>query len=77
MDLCRYLFPPLFYLLYCVLFMICPSESLNLPGFSLWGYYSWYDKRPVSSGRGLSFIGDFPSNFSQGAVASSKLLHKQ
>ena len=29
------------YLLYFILFMICPSESLNFLGSRLWGYYSW------------------------------------
>ena len=48
--------------------MICPSESFNLLGSSLWGYYSWCDKQPVGSGCGLSTIGDFPSNFGQGVV---------
>ena len=48
--------------------MICPSESFNLLGSSLWGYYSWCDKHPVGSGCGLSTIGDFPSNFGRGVV---------
>ena len=56
--------------------MICSSESLNLLGSSLWGYYSWCDNRPVGSGHGLSTIGDFSSNFSRGAVPASKLLRK-
>ena len=55
--------------------MICPSESLNFLGPSLWGYYSWCNKRPVGSGRGLSAIGYFPYNFSRGVVPASKLLH--
>ena len=56
--------------------MIYPSESLNLLGWSLSGYYCWCDKLPVGNGRGLSTIGDFPSNFSRGAVPASKLLRK-
>ena len=56
--------------------MVCPSESLNLLGYSSWGYYSWCDKPPVGSGRRLSAIGDFPSSFSQGAVLAFELLDK-
>ena len=56
--------------------MICPSESLKLLGSSLWGCYSWCDKRPVGSGHGLSTIGDFHYNFSRGVVPASKLLLK-
>ena len=56
--------------------MVCPSESLNLLGYSSWGYYSWYDKPHVGSGRRLSAIGDFPSNFSQRVVLAFELLDK-
>ena len=61
---------------YFILFMICPRESLNLPGCSLWGYYSWCNKLSVGSGRGLFTIGDFPSNYSRGAAPASTLLRK-
>ena len=64
------------YLLYFILFMICPSESLNLLGGSLWRFSSQCDKLPLCSGRALSTIGDFPYNFSRGAVPTSKLLCK-
>ena len=77
LDNGRGLFAVSYFLPYLfTLFMICPSESLKLLGSSLWGYYSWCDKRPVGSGRGLSTIGDFPYNFSRGAVPASKLLLK-
>ena len=58
--------------------MVCPSESLNLLGYSSWGYYSWRDRPSVGSGRRrrLSAIGDFPSNFSQGTVLAFELLDK-
>ena len=56
--------------------MVCPSKSLNLLGYSSWGYYSWCGKPPVGSGRRLSAIGDFPSNFSQEAVLAFELLDK-
>ena len=56
--------------------MVCPSESLNLLGYSSWDYYSWCDKPPIGSRRRLSAIGDFPSNFSQGSVLAFELLDK-
>ena len=74
MDFFCGLFPLLFTLFY--LFMVCQIESLDLLGCSLWGYYSWCNKLPVGSGHGFSAIGNFPSNFSQGAVPASELLGK-
>ena len=59
-DFWREWFPLLFIYLF-FLFMVCPSESLNILECILWGYYSWCDKLPVGSGCGLSTIGDFPS----------------
>ena len=73
MDFCRALFP---LYLFIYLSIICPSESLNLLGCSLWGYYSWYDKLPVGRGRGLTTLDDFSFNFSRGAVPDPKLLRK-
>ena len=55
------------------------GSTLGYRGVSTLGYYSWLlllDKRPAGSGRGLSTIGDFPSNFNRRAVPASKLLRK-
>ena len=49
--------------------MVCVSEILNLLEYVLWAYYSWCDKLHVVRGRRNFAIGDFPYNFSQGAVA--------
>ena len=56
-------------LIYFSLFMVCPSNTLHLLECGLWGYYSWFDKLPIGSGRGLSAIGYFSYKFSQGAAA--------
>ena len=56
-------------LIYFILFMVCPSDTLDLLECGVWCYYSCFDKLPIGSGQGLSAIGYFPYNFSQGAVA--------
>ena len=41
-------------LIYFILFMVCPSDTLDLLECGVWCYYSCFDKLPIGSGQGLS-----------------------